>query len=99
MESCQALWPSGTANFQDAVGMCTRVSGKTGKNLFSDNKDPMKMSDFLKSYIAGQLLLLPEILPMFAPTINSYKRLVEGAWAPTTITWGIDNRNYSITRA
>src|SRR5680860_1324191 len=29
---------------------------------------------------------------MYAPTINSYKRLVEGAWAPTTITWGIDNR-------
>ncbi|HYD91370.1 MAG TPA: glutamine synthetase, partial [Flavobacterium sp.] len=29
---------------------------------------------------------------MFAPTINSYKRLVEGAWAPTTLTWGVDNR-------
>ena len=29
---------------------------------------------------------------MFAPTVNSYKRLVEGAWAPTRANWGVDNR-------
>ena len=33
---------------------------------------------------------------MFAPTINSYKRLVEGAWAPTTLTWGVDNRTVAL---
>jgi glutamine synthetase len=33
---------------------------------------------------------------MFAPTINSYKRLVEGAWAPTTLTWGFDNRTVAL---
>jgi glutamine synthetase len=35
---------------------------------------------------------LPELLPFFAPTVNSYKRLVEGAWAPTRSNWGVDNR-------
>jgi glutamine synthetase len=50
------------------------------------------MSDLLKHYLAGQLYCLPHLLPMYAPTVNSYKRLVEGAWAPTTITWGVDNR-------
>jgi glutamine synthetase len=50
----------------------------------------------MRSYIAGQLLCLPEILPMIAPTINSYKRLVEGAWAPTTLTWGVDNRTVAL---
>jgi len=70
------------------------ASGK--KNLFYDEKDPNKMSPIFKSYIAGQLALLPEILPFFAPTINSYKRLVDGYWAPTKVTWGIDNRTVSL---
>lgn len=61
-------------------------------NLFFDDTDANKMSDTMKSYLAGQLHCLPYILPMYAPTVNSYKRLTEGAWAPTTITWGIDNR-------
>jgi glutamine synthetase len=66
------------------------------KNLFFDGKDKDSLSDTAKSYIAGQLHCLPYILPMFAPTINSYKRLVEGAWAPTTLTWGIDNRTTAL---
>lgn len=69
-------------------------SGK--KNVFYDEKDKLKMSELMKSYVAGQLFCLPQILPMFAPTINSYKRLVEGAWAPTTLTWGVDNRTVAL---
>jgi glutamine synthetase len=66
------------------------------KNLFYSEKDKMKMSEIMKSYVAGQLFCLPHILPLFAPNINSYKRLVEGAWAPTTLTWGIDNRTVAL---
>ena len=66
------------------------------KNLFYDDSKAYEISDIMKSYIAGQLICLPEILPMFAPTINSYKRLVEGAWAPTNLTWGIDNRTTAL---
>ncbi len=66
------------------------------KNLFYNEKSSDKMSDVMKSYIAGQLYCLPFILPMIAPTINSYKRLVEGAWAPTTLTWGLDNRTVAL---
>src|SRR5262249_5119210 len=50
------------------------------------------MSATFKSWLAGQLRCLPEILPFFAPTVNSYKRLVDGYWAPTKVTWGVDNR-------
>ena len=66
------------------------------KNLFYSDKGKMKLSEQAKSYVAGQLYCLPQILPMFAPTVNSYKRLVEGAWAPTTLTWGMDNRTVAL---
>lgn len=65
-------------------------------NLFynADNKD--NISDLMKHYIAGQLHCMPHILPMYAPTTNSYKRLVEGAWAPTTVSWGYENRTTAL---
>lgn len=66
------------------------------RNLFFDDKRPHKMSALMESYIAGLLHCLPHVLPMYAPTINSFKRLVEGAWAPTTLTWAIDNRTTCI---
>jgi glutamine synthetase len=70
---------------------------KSGKrNVFFDEKNKQHISETLKQYIAGQLFCLPHILPMFAPTVNSYKRLVEGAWAPTTLTWAMDNRTTAL---
>ena len=66
------------------------------ENLFFDKKTKTGISVLMESYIAGQLHCLPHILPMYAPTVNSYKRLVEGAWAPTTLTWAIDNRTTAL---
>ena len=50
----------------------------------------------MEHFVAGQIACLPEILPMFAPNTNSYKRLSSGDWAPSTLTWGIDNRTTAI---
>lgn len=69
---------------------------KAKKNLFFDAKGRKNMSKVMESYMAGQLHCLPHILPMIAPTVNSYKRLVEGAWAPTTLTWAVDNRTVAL---
>lgn len=66
------------------------------ENLFFDKKNKTGISSLMESYIAGQLYCLPYILPMYAPCINSYKRLVEGAWAPTTLTWAFDNRTTAL---
>lgn len=66
------------------------------KNLFYASESNDQLSGIGKHYMAGQLYCLPYILPMLAPTINSYKRLVEGAWAPTTLTWAVDNRTVAL---
>jgi glutamine synthetase len=64
-------------------------------NLFYDGKSPRKMSKLFESYLAGQVACMMEFGPMIWPTINSYKRLVDGFWAPVKPTWGIDNRTAS----
>jgi glutamine synthetase len=69
---------------------------RDGVNLFHDPAASNGMSSLMESYMAGQLFCLPHILPMVAPTVNSYKRLVEGAWAPTTLTWAVDNRTTAL---
>lgn len=65
-------------------------------NLFEDASRPDGMSDTFRHFIAGQIKAVPHLLPMLAPTVNSYKRLVEGFWAPTRMTWGIDNRTVAL---
>jgi glutamine synthetase len=66
------------------------------RNLFYDESAPNKMSHLQQHFVAGLLYCLPHVMPMYAPTVNSYKRLVEGAWAPTTISWGIENRTAAV---
>lgn len=62
------------------------------QNVFFDDAAPDRMSPLFRSYVAGILALLPDLVAFFAPTVNSYKRLVDGFWAPTKPTWGLDNR-------
>lgn len=68
----------------------------TEKNLFYDANDPNKISDTMRHFTGGVLAMLPEFLPFYAPTINSYKRFVSGSYAPNNLTWGIDNRTVSL---
>jgi glutamine synthetase len=96
------ILPSFMAKFNEALPGCSGHvhqslwSSNGEKNLFANDKRANRISELFESYIAGQLHCLPFILPMYAPTINSYKRLVEGAWAPTTITWAFDNRTTAL---
>ncbi|MEO5701450.1 MAG: glutamine synthetase family protein [Casimicrobiaceae bacterium] len=65
------------------------------RNLFHDADGRHGISKLFESYLAGQVATLMEFAPMFWPTVNSYKRLVDGFWAPVKPTWGIDNRTAS----
>tara|TARA_Y100000034_G_scaffold100953_1_gene124873 strand:- start:1666 stop:2658 length:993 start_codon:yes stop_codon:yes gene_type:complete len=69
---------------------------KDGSNAFYHDTKALHMSDTFRHYLAGQLRLLPEVLPMIAPTVNSYTRMIKGFWAPTHSNWGLDNRTCAI---
>lgn len=58
--------------------------------------DVAHLSDLGRHFLAGILTGLPDIMPLFAPTVNSYKRLVENFWAPVTVSWGLEHRAASI---
>ncbi|UZX04692.1 glutamine synthetase [Arthrobacter sp. CDRTa11] len=53
-------------------------------------------SPVMEHFIAGQLAALKELAYFVAPNINSYKRFVEGSFAPTAIAWGLDNRSCAL---
>lgn len=67
----------------------------SGKNLFFDEKR-RSGTELLQHFVAGQVRLMPELLAMVAPTINSYRRLVPGFWAPTHANFGEDNRTAAV---
>ena len=69
------------------------IRGLDGTMVMADNKDEVNgLSDIGRAFIAGQLAHAQELTLLFAPQINSYKRYVEGSFAPTAIRWGRDNR-------
>jgi glutamine synthetase len=49
-------------------------------------------SDELRWFAGGCLAHVGDVMPLLAPTVNSYKRYVDGSWAPTRIAWSHDNR-------
>jgi glutamine synthetase len=92
MPSFMAKW---SAQYPGCSGHIHQSLSDGKANQFFDGKKPKKMSQLFESYLAGQVACLMEFAPMFWPTINSYKRLVDGFWAPVKPTWGIDNRTAS----
>ena len=50
----------------------------------------------MRHFIGGQQQLMPQVLAMVASTVNSYSRLIPGFWAPTSATWGVENRTTAL---
>ncbi|MCA0232240.1 glutamine synthetase family protein [Runella limosa] len=65
-----------------------------GQNAFDgDNQlGPVKGSDVFRWFLGGCIKYTPDVMVFYAPTINSYKRYVDGSWAPTRLAWSYDNR-------
>ena len=92
MPSFMAKW---SEHYPGCSGHVHQSLSDGKKNLFYDAKGRAGMSKLFESYLAGQIAALMQFAPMFWPTINSYKRLVDGFWAPVKPTWAIDNRTAS----
>ncbi|KAI6897934.1 glutamine synthetase/guanido kinase, partial [Hortaea werneckii] len=77
---------------------------QTGANLLArDSPDPSPQYEDIRHlsttgrhFLAGILDGLADVMPIVAPTVNSYKRLVENFWAPVTVSWGLEHRAASI---
>ncbi|BCL63237.1 glutamine synthetase [Desulfomarina profundi] len=67
-----------------------------GGSAFYEDGSRHSMSDVQLQFVAGQQKLMPEFLCMMAPTINSYRRMIPGFWAPTDATWGVENRTTAL---
>jgi glutamine synthetase len=89
MPSFMAKW---SASYPGCSGHIHQSLSDGKRNLFHDARGRHGMSRLFESYLAGQLACMLEFGPMIWPTINSYKRLVDGYWAPVKPTWGVDNR-------
>jgi glutamine synthetase len=66
------------------------LDARTGKNIFA-GKDG-KFSKLFLNHVGGLQRYLAAALPLCAPNVNSYRRLVPDSDAPTNVHWGIDNR-------
>lgn len=72
------------------------VVDEDGEAVMADKEGKHGFSRLMEHWIAGQLATLRELTLFFAPNINSYKRYVEGSFAPTAVAWGLDNRTCAL---
>jgi glutamine synthetase len=70
------------------------ILGRDGKNIFS-NPDGTASKEFYW-YIGGLQKYIPSAMALFAPYVNSYRRLSRFTAAPINIQWGTDNRTVGI---
>ena len=62
---------------------------EAGTNVFASGASETAT---FRHFLAGWLAHAPDFMVCYAPTVNSYKRYVDGSWAPTRLAWSRDNR-------
>jgi glutamine synthetase len=65
------------------------VDPESGRSAFVDGHDE---TDVFRHYLGGLRARIRELALMVAPSVNSYKRYATESWAPTSVSWGRDNR-------
>jgi glutamine synthetase len=65
------------------------VDADSGDSVFVDGDEE---TDTFRHFLGGQRNRIRELAMFVAPAINSYKRYASESWAPTSVSWGRDNR-------
>jgi glutamine synthetase len=60
---------------------------KSNGNAFANPRDPQGLSGIARRFLAGIIDLVPEVFALCGHTVNAYRRLVPGSWAPKTVSW------------
>ncbi|PCJ45739.1 MAG: glutamine synthetase [Moraxellaceae bacterium] len=94
MATFMAKWSEDCAGQSGHIHVSLRDAA--GKGVFFDADKPHNCSDVMLKFLAGVQQQLPNMLALVAPTINSYRRLIPGFWAPTDASLGVDNRTCAI---
>jgi len=95
MATFMAKWSSDYPGQSGHIHLSLRHKDGSG-SAFYDPSKAHSMSTLQRQFIAGQQKLMPQLLAMLAPTVNSYTRLIPGFWAPTDATWGVENRTTAL---
>ncbi|WPO98064.1 glutamine synthetase family protein [Pseudomonas sp. HR96] len=66
----------------------------TGENIFKDANG--EHSALFMQHIAGLQRYIPEVLPLFAPNANSFRRFLPDTSAPVNVEWGLENRTVGL---
>jgi len=95
MATFMAKWSREVAGQSGHIHLSLR-DRRTGAGVFFDKDKPHSMSERQLQFVAGLQRYLPEVMAMYAQTVNSYTRLVPGYWAPLDATWAIENRTTAL---
>lgn len=95
MATFMAKWSSEYPGQSGHIHLSLR-DAKTGKSAFHDPAGEHGMSAAMRSFVAGQVKYMPDVLALVCSTINAYRRLVPGMWAPTSVSWGVENRTTAL---
>ena len=85
--------------FPDTTGSSCHLHlslvGEGGRSVFGEGSSGETLAQPLRAAVGGVLAHAPELMPWYAPTINSYRRIAGGEFSGNGLSWGYDSRMVS----
>lgn len=83
--------------YDDEPGNCSHLDvtlrGSRGNAPLADRYGDNGLSEIGRAFVSGLVMHAPEVMLLYAPTPNSYRRFSNDPFAPSNLSWGADNRS------